>query len=137
MGCGIHVFGESLNKEKNQWEEVYYGTGYNSCTRRNYALFGVLAHVRWNYPPPCSLQPNGFPEDASEEVKSEFSDWGYDAHTPCHRTIEELEHLYNSLPIYLLTNSNNVLPDLKELIKKFKDPGIPSDEQRIIFWFDN
>jgi hypothetical protein len=56
---------------------------------RNYALFGILAGVRWESPE--QFEVKGFPKDASPEVTKEYEAWGPDGHTHSWLTLKELK----------------------------------------------
>ena len=149
MGCDIHVHHEVKNKEghwqsSDEWTEKkedyddthYWETKKSNYVCRDYNLFGAIAgNLRRDIPE--SLPINGFPSNASFEVKREYEIWEHDGHSHCVRTIAELEDLVNILPVFLLHDTVYVVPSIVELIEQFKLADIPSDQQRLVYWFDN
>lgn len=146
MGCDIHVYTETLDKN-GDWladargtydvesfpdEEYAYYSMDETFTGRDYILFGVLAGVRRHYP--FSFDPKGFPEDASSHVNEIYQSEIEDAHTPSYLSKEELQ----TKATELLITGEHIPPEvsgcLKTVLEKLN--GEP-DKQRIVFWFDN
>lgn len=100
MGCDIHVCIEA--RVETTWRSVDHfipspyagGPEYELVsvyTDRNYALFSALADVRSpGRELPLLAPARGFPEDASQYTRREYENWGMDAHTPSHCTLQEL-----------------------------------------------
>lgn len=131
MGCDIHCFYELGSRPYDKCSQgVKYFYSFEFNVWRDYSLFGVFAGVRID-DIPGSYEPKGFPEDACEETKKAFDDWGLDAHTPSWLSLKELKEIDW---------------DEKELegSRYFRDIIIPfleyqsySLDLRIVFWFDN
>ena len=83
MGCDIHCFAETKNKETGKWEKVgdhfeldefdrkYYkkDKGSEVFSWRSYSLFAFLADVRnYDHCEPIN-EARGLPDDISEGVK--------------------------------------------------------------------
>lgn len=97
MGCDIHMYLE--HRKRGAWQAVR-ATDRPGEKRsddgllipywdRNYSLFGILAGVR-DDTAPMIAEPKGFPDDASRLIRSEFKEWGVDAHTPSWLTAAEI-----------------------------------------------
>ena len=103
MGCDIHMYVE-IKKGKDWYNVDYFHRGYNNryvyyrvpiYDGRNYALFATLANVR-NYSNTEYIdEPRGLPEDVTEYVNDEYQDWGWDAHSASHLTLQELLDFHN------------------------------------------
>jgi hypothetical protein len=57
---------------------------------RNYALFGILANVRWT-PPVTIHEPKGIPTNCSYQTMGEIMRYGSDGHSHSWLTLRELE----------------------------------------------
>lgn len=108
MGCDIHLYAEARDSEDAPWrsinameeDEVYDDeTGEVTGTKlrpsrfysgRNYALFGVLAGMRWTCPHGAIAEDRGAPEDISPEIRQEMEDWAGDGHSHSYATLAEL-----------------------------------------------
>lgn len=107
MGCDIHLYTETkkiIEGEtkwvisdffmKNPFFGIYsYEEEYERISiyrHRSYRLFSLLANVRNYLNSPFICEPKGFPEDASEFVRSENERWGCDAHSHSYFTLREL-----------------------------------------------
>jgi len=121
MGCDIHIYTETLNKETNIWTncDLYTRNGDGDLFRhewyqgRYYELFMLLAHgVRGDVPWGRELQ--GFPDDASTDAKEAYAEWDCDAHSPSWITL-------NDLIIYTTQIQMNNKPTLggKEALAEF------------------
>lgn len=153
MGCDIHLFTEQKKKD-GKWKIAdHYVRNENHpdanesldmkgwhrldvASERNYTLFGILAGVR--RPHPLEFVPKGFPEDASDEVKSEYEYWGVDAHSTSWLTVKEMEEKCWEADSFQLS----VLLDKLETHFKSRWQHIKYDDEykencRIVFWFDN
>jgi hypothetical protein len=93
MGCDIHSYVERKNDD-GIWEHepwvatVEYEDG--PFDSRNYNVFGFLADVR-NYSGVTPIvEPRGFPDDASPEVRTGWKIWSEDGHTCSYLTADEL-----------------------------------------------
>ena len=110
MGCGIHLFTETLRhvNNKNTWLNCdnwkinhYYSpndddgeTGYNInplYDDRNYNLFAVLADVRNQSTNKFIDTPRGLPTNVSPQVMAESDSWDGDGHSHSHFTLDELK----------------------------------------------
>lgn len=103
MGTDIHIWTE--RKTDAGWEcidfyslDPSYEKWPDECTEfmheeiykdRDYVLFGALAGVRGGHE--NQLEPKGFPSDASKQTKTDFEDWGCDAHSSSYLTLTELK----------------------------------------------
>jgi hypothetical protein len=90
MGCDIHLYGEKRNQD-GTWEHTSDGDDLDApMNYRSYGIFGFLAGVR-NYSAvtPISRQ-RGLPDDTSAFVRSAFTSWRFDAHSPSWMSMDEL-----------------------------------------------
>jgi hypothetical protein len=92
MGCDIHPHVEV--RVGDRWEKakgIMFGE-YNDAPfdNRSYAVFGWLAGPRNYSEVGPFMEPRGFPDDASDDVRAHFEDWGVAAHTPSWVTLTEL-----------------------------------------------
>ena len=154
MGCDIHMYAETLDKQGNwqpsdtkdfvvnKWianldkEEIEDDEGILAtnvvATERNYWLFGVLNNVRSEWP--FSFSDKGFPDNASDCVRKQFDYWESDAHSPNYLTKRELSTKIMELLISHEKDAFENATYLTEINDKlFGDP----DTQRVVFWFDN
>lgn len=103
-------------------------------TGRNYYLFGILADVRFSCPKTI-VPKRGIPDNASNEVRSEYESWGSDAHSCTWATLTELINAdwdyYDSLV------ENGTLNSFKETLNRLKEISNNTDNVRCVFWFDN
>lgn len=112
--------------EVDRKERFYFG--------RNYILFGVLANVRWK--PACGpiSEPKGFPDDASEELITEYKSWGRDAHSSSYFTLKELQDVdwekYIPTDTYMDSFRTKTMEKMSHV-----DPN--PENVRCVFWFDN
>lgn len=118
---------DETNKfEINRSERFYSG--------RNYALFGILAGVRWQ--PDCGeiSKPKGFPNDASDDVISAYKSWGRDAHSASYFTLKELQDVdWNGKYKKYLNDISAFMATMEKMAQIDPDP----ENVRCIFWFDN
>lgn len=153
MGCDIHMHVEyrtrinnttikwcdgnlyEVNKFYEDEDEPKYIRAYLTNERRNYALFGLLAGVRYYGIEPIA-SPRGFPDDASKSITEEYASWGSDAHTASWLTLAELMNAAQSRPGLL----DGLVAELQEYFNRLfphPSPLITQNELRIVFWFDN
>lgn len=87
MGCDIHFYVEQ-RQENGTWGVI--GSRDSFYGNRHYLLFSILADVRNRdeYPVIPISQPKGFPDDVSQEIKTE--DWGTDWHSRSWLTLKEI-----------------------------------------------
>lgn len=130
MGCDIHGWVEE--KVGDKWVSRSDFGKTDEAGNRNYTRFARLAGVRGNGP-----VPRGFPADAGERTKHEFTEWGQDAHSP------SWMFLPRALAIFTDTMGNGY-HRLPRTPWEEKFPGdyffgvpYPSNNFRIVFWFDN
>lgn len=173
MGCDIHSFAEM--KKKTRWVKVgdvfplddfdkeWYKKDFSDSPFdwRGYGMFGFLANVRNYSEVPTIIEPRGFPEDASEDVKEAWEEWEGDGHTPSWITAQELldfdydqvfwdRRVTKKRPDGIIDGASRAdegegehltirefLGDKffehLEVLKKLGDPK----KTRIVFWFDN
>lgn len=168
MGCDIHMYVEyKINsKDNSTWRCGDYFKVYDPLSEiptmkrielygdRNYSLFAVLADVR-NYDlVEYIAEPKGLPDDATEYVKQEYSNWGSDAHSCSYFTLQELIDYHNEHDqrdflghdiLKPLINRLKLRADELDVIWNFewdnsftRDVAYKkSDNIRIVFWFDN
>lgn len=150
MGCDIHSHAE--RRVNGKWEVVkdaftlddfdreYYGRekGDSPFRWRSYSMFGFLAGVRSHWCNPI-VEPRGFPDDTTDEVREDYEYWGSDAHTPSFLTAKELLEFNYDKPVFKGSEetyrdnlSGMFFIHLEDLAKL----GNPEDV-RIVFWFDN
>ena len=92
MACDIHSFAEK--KTDQGWRF----TGLRPFEWSWYGLFGFLADVRNYSAVPPIAERRGFPENASDAVHEEYSNWGDDAHSASWLTVQELSEFdYDAL----------------------------------------
>lgn len=104
---------------------------------RCYSLFGVLAGVRDHMRDPIDL-PRYIPDDTTDEIRSNFEDWGYDAHSASYYYLYELlDSPYRKMSRQELEEDGIDPFFFKEMLdgalKIVEDPR----DLRFIFWFDN
>lgn len=132
MGCDIHMYLEKkidgkwvsadrFRKDRDGWidirreKRIYYD--------RNYLLFSVLAGVREPLPGVWQKYPvNGFPNDASPQVKQAYDQWGCDAHTPSYLTLKDLKEV-NWVQTGVIV-SFTVTERQKEIYEYFKNKAL-------------
>ena len=163
MGCDIHMYVEI--KRDKKWENADYFVVSDPLAEkpklslveiyghRNYALFAVLADVR-NAGYDYIDAPRDIPDDATEFVKSEYDEWGWDAHSASYFTLRELiDYHEEHKPRYHDWDDYILLPLIERLknraddlyfIFNFQWGGRGREEAlekakdiRIVFWFDN
>lgn len=152
MGCDIHSFAE---KQLNgQWVNL----GVAPFDWRSYGMFAFLAGVR-NYSAVSPIaERRGFPGDASDEVRGEYSDWAGDAHSASWLTVKELSDFDYDARMedrrvtrrvaagyydggqtcdpgegQTMTYREFLGSDFFDDIEKLKAAGA----ERVVFWFDN
>lgn len=119
---------------EDPYVHVPYGKSF--YTGRNYALFGILAGVRWDPPTGPYIRPRGIPNDVSESVKSHYEQWDCDAHTPSYMTLNELKKIQWSDYTGEYVDVND-FRDMDNTIKKMEDLSQNPEDIRCVFWFDN
>lgn len=172
MGCDIHSYAETKKKDKwvlvtdifplsdfdKEWDKRERGD--HPFDWRSYGLFGFLAGVRNYSEVPTIVEPRGFPEDASDEVKKAWEEWEYGGHTPSWITVKELldfdydQVFWDRRVTKVEGNVTNGAAHAEEgegehlTIREFlgemyfkhlealKEIGSP-ENTRIVFWFDN
>ena len=121
MGCDIHMHVEC--KKRGKWvlhsEDIYDG--------RNYELFSILAGVRGSSTP--ISYPKGLPVDVTDDVKSLYDSWEWDAHSASWLTFNEI---YNSRFDYDNISLQHIALDM--LSSKIDQKA---EDVRIVFWFDS
>lgn len=155
MGCDIHIYTEVKDSDGN-WRSVdfytpneYYEAGtakedeaefelHEFYSRRSYELFTALAGVRGK--PVKSLEPKGFPQDASGRVRKTFDRWGSGAHTPSYLTLKEL-YVHRERLGDIITRTGVISPlqfkELQEGIKPISWCAGTSDREWIeVTWED-
>ena len=154
MGCDIHVCAE--RRDGDRW--VHVPMEAEPFSNRNYRVFGFLANVRnYSVVPPIAM-PRGFPEDASEDARKDYTHWDWDAHTPSWLTVEELTNYDYDQTIedrrYIRQEGPNYFNGaatcepgdgermpLREFLGEqfFSDLTAlkESGAERVVFWFDN
>lgn len=164
MGCDIHMYVEykSFDDKYTDWHCGDYFQIDDPVTDkpaikrielsgdRDYDLFAVLADVR-NYDLVDYIaEPKGLPNDATEFVKREYSDWAGDAHSCSYFTLQELiEYQEENNPVDFLGHSI-LQPLIDKLKQRANDLNLIWDFEwkkdsvhekanyiRIVFWFDN
>ena len=155
MGCDIHLFLE---------KKLYDGTWKSACDWsenvdyedssfgefipvetyriRNYWIFAILAGVRNCYGLKPIKFPRGIPEDLSNALKNNFLEWGCDAHTPTHYTVQEIFDHYRKLNEKEERDVFGILVKkiVQEIYRKKYCCEKMSDlykKHRVIMWFDN
>lgn len=145
----------------SEWETKYYADrpGYRRhiWDERNYAMFGVLADVR-NYSavPPLD-EPRGWPEDSPADRDDEY----WDCHSASYYTLKELLDFDWSTPCedrrvtvggdggctcppgagqmttYAEHCGERFMGDLKLLAEWARAEGLPPEDVRVVFAFNN
>lgn len=142
MGCDIHAFIERRQKTTIahnvlRWEFVMSDRNLDSdWGGRNYARFARLAGVRGEGP-----AAKGLPEGLSDPVKSNYEEWGSDAHN------ESWTEFWEALTIWIETDYEvqygsgphrlaGVAPEVQswQMFGHVPEPGY---DYRIVYWFDN
>lgn len=149
MGCDIHMYKETIVNGKWVFQgEKDYDDGYLYLTPfyndRNYEIFGLIAGVRRGGQ---AFDLKGFPNDASNEIRECFNQWGIDAHTPSYLTHEDLKefnkkdrkiNIKGQMHYLQYTKLFNALKLEKGNWKDYLYPycGFTSNEEYIPFSFD-
>ncbi len=134
MGCDIHITTEMLNEHDNKFYSfIGYGDdkflSYNDCPRyRNYELFGVLAGVRRGGEDMIS-EPRGIPKNASTGYKEAAEAYGEDGHSHSYFLLSELFLHFDKI--------KSVSREFSNYMTWLMSLGIPFDQIRICFFFDN
>lgn len=97
MGCDIHLYREKQIDGKWVAADNWVADGEGRAvpyeqmfTARDYNLFGLLAEgVRRDHP--FAFKQRALPFDACVEVRSEFEEWGPDAHSASYLYLHELQ----------------------------------------------
>jgi hypothetical protein len=100
---------------------------------RNYTLFGILAGVRTIPKNGPISKPKGFPNDASDDIKSEYEAWYGDSHSTSNFTLKELKEVDWSK----YSENSQQLVSFMETIEKMEKLDSNPENVRCIFWFDN
>lgn len=147
MGCDIHSFVETKNKETGKWEKAtgfksdyydpeskYFSTeeyknGDSVLDARNYNEFAILADVRngsgfagcdtGEAIKPIS-EPKGLPDNVCDEIKNESDGWGCDGHSHSYLTAKEI----SDYPSSELKKTHRAWVTV-DIYKQFKDGGSP------------
>lgn len=101
MGCDIHAYTEKFNPATGLWEtldhysEPVEGEEIGEVVEvlglhRNYALFGIMACVRFEDLPTISHVELGIPDDACPEYKAIAAAWEGDGHSHNYLTFREI-----------------------------------------------
>lgn len=145
MGCDIHMWAEKfqdgkwveisqadVDPEIKEQETIYEKSSSIYFCGRNYDLFTALCGVRdYTERTPKISEPKGFPEDASAEVKENYTDWGWDAHSASWNTLAELEEFdWSPYEADCSCFLEHVIPRLRAL-------SLDPEKVRIVYWFDN
>jgi len=94
MGCDIHSHAERLVEGKYQTI-----AGLKPFDWRQYGMYGFLAGIR-NYSGVTPIsERRGMPDDASQDVLSDFDSWGVDAHSPSWLSVAELAAFDYNQPV--------------------------------------
>lgn len=157
MGCDIHIYGEvkkdgkwvaeqaaSYFEEDEAGNPVKPGESGSYCDMantgdhgRSYWLFGLLSEGvrrKWDF----AFPQKGIPEDASDEVRKIHTRWDVDAHSASHLTVQELKKKAAALLLLNTTDAGEALELLTPFIDSLQHPdSIPTEDRRIVFWFDN
>lgn len=151
MGCDIHLYSEtkkdgiwvadkadSFNQNEDadeNGEDGYVHINSSYSGERNYQLFGLLnTNVRADSP--WSFDENGFPDDASPEITAYYKHWDTDAHSASYLTRQDLKKKATELLIVADKYAHDLCGYLAALIGGLPD-CTDTEEQRIVFWFDN
>lgn len=136
MGCDIHSYIEVFDDKKKKWvlaqglrESPYEEDGKHSLEvpyadrfhDRNYILFGILTNGKVRENGYGFFEPKGFPVDASEFVRKEFEEYGFDAHTPSYLNFQEIEDFLVKNEIKVKVSGmieKDRLVKIKKLLKK-------------------
>jgi hypothetical protein len=152
MGCDIHTFVEVRRNGKwelesrplfevDEYDREHYGiTGRAQPFHwRQYAMFGVLAHVR-RKDGPCIARPRGWPEDLSPSMAEEQDRI---EHTPSYLTLAELLSFDYDQPwtpypdeperTTVRTSLNGRFFLELEVMRTLGEPG----DVRVLFYFDS
>jgi hypothetical protein len=151
MGCDIHLYAEV--KKEGKWVNIdkysknndfgeYEGEREFTIARedrfytggRMYNLFAALCGVRdfeFSNTPPKISEPKGLPDDVSAEVKLESDEYGSDGHSHSWNTLRELKE-------FDWSSYGKTCDRFKqEVIPKMEAQGVPDEEIRIVYFFDN
>lgn len=136
MGCDAHCFVEydqradsiNSNEKFKGWIE-----GIRMPSSRNYLFFTIIARVRGNIEE--GMEPKGFPEKTSYEVKDEEEKWGIDWHSKTHLTLEELDYALTCYEAYdEMGEISEEYIFIRKMMKMYQDAG---HAVRLIVAFDN
>lgn len=161
MGCDIHITLEC--RVKGKWTAVkfinpYYDPEeeimekmYTPTVRysgRDYYLFNILAFngVRVDRERlPFAWVERGIPNDVSDYIREEAD--GSDWHTHSHLTVQEIGDALASIDVRTVPELNAGIAQDKGCLNDFYNwlkqetsnllPGVPDEDVRMVFWFDN
>lgn len=144
MGCDIHLYSESRNKQ-GKWVADHASTfnsdsGYFSLKEsydgnRSYTLFGLLAKgVRGDYSE--AFRQRGIPQNVSDEIRQIHTQEDCGAHSASHLSVAELKEKAAYLLLLTDEESQYLRNKLIKLVNGLPPSDAPND-QRIVFWFDN
>jgi hypothetical protein len=150
MGADIHAYAEA--KIDSKWvpcgRVIYECVEYAPVSEcpdtykfivdkvydgRDYALFGKLAGVRGGT---AIIKPRGFPDDASEKIRSHYDVWKGNAHTPTYWYLTELIKHKRAL-CYTFGQYSGFREVIDTLIDVAKIYKIDRKDIRVICWFDS
>lgn len=124
--------------EAPESEGHYLHRRFNLQLNRNYALFGVLAGVRWN-DAPVIHPPRGVPDDASDKYRLIVAEWAEDAHTHSWATVAELlAYKWGRKRSYYTEKREPLRVICREfmgVLERLKAAGTPED-MRVVLFFD-
>ena len=104
---------------------------------RNYDLFYVLAGVRGDKLGQIIHPPKGIPDDATQEIREPYEEWGSDAHSASYYYLSELlECDYGKMNKSEL-EKNRLDYFFYDVLNRCKEISDDTNKFRIIFWFDN
>lgn len=165
MGCDIHIYTETLNKNNNVWTncDIYTRNAEGDLFRsewyqgRYYELFMLLARgVRGDVP--WGREIKGFPVDASEDTKKRYEEWDSDAHSASWITLHDLiiyttEIQMNNKPsqggrealaqfvadyrFFMHRHNNWIRHWLPDGNNMYVEDKSWESSTRLVYWFDN
>lgn len=152
MGCDIHAYAERKDGKKFKPVKVVV------FDNRSYGIFGFLANVRNYSGVPPIAERRGFPSDAATKTKTNFENWGCDAHSPSWLSVEELLSFDYDQPVEdrrvtrqisenfwsggeTADTGGGTMTTFREFLGEwfFKDLDKlrEAGADRVVFWFDN
>lgn len=159
MGCDIHIYRE--RRINGNWEtdtdveisniEEDYKSYESGCGwfNRNYHVFAAFSNVRSydNLPVSPPAENRDFPDDVTDINAACKAQWDSDGHSHGWLSLGELKYLQEQYENAMVTHSDNsdkwgniaeyIGQYIKQITKEGYFDGLPDEDCRIVFFYDN